>query len=112
MNQNPEQKARDLIDKRLTTCRWILQNKSFINLHAGNGIAVCEYSAGINLELESCLSVEDKLEETITNNLQQAEPLKQSILKEDSFKIKITICRYLERVQETITIKQRQEAFI
>jgi type I restriction enzyme, S subunit len=32
-------------------------------------------------EIESCLSVADKMEESITQSLQQAEALKQSILK-------------------------------
>ena len=32
MNQNPEQKARDEIDKQLFACGWVLQNKGQINL--------------------------------------------------------------------------------
>ncbi|MEO6134040.1 MAG: hypothetical protein ABIP35_02740 [Ginsengibacter sp.] len=43
MNQNPEQQARDNIDKQLTDCGWIIQNKSQINLNAGLGVAVREY---------------------------------------------------------------------
>jgi hypothetical protein len=31
-NQNPEQLARDEIDKQLLTCGWIVQNKNEINL--------------------------------------------------------------------------------
>jgi hypothetical protein len=31
MNQNPEQKARDNIDRQLTACSWNLQNKAQIN---------------------------------------------------------------------------------
>ena len=42
-NQNPEQIARDNIDKQLTACGWIIQNKSTLNLSAGVGIAVREY---------------------------------------------------------------------
>jgi len=43
MNQNPEQKARDLIDTLLLASGWIIQNKTSINLHAGTGVAVREY---------------------------------------------------------------------
>lgn len=42
-NQNPEQIARDHIDKQMTACGWIIQNKSTLNLNAGVGIAVREY---------------------------------------------------------------------
>lgn len=43
MNQNPEQKARDSIDKQLFGCGWLVQDKSKINLSAGPAIAVREY---------------------------------------------------------------------
>ena len=42
-NQNPEQKARDLIDDQLIASGWIIQNKRKLNLAAGIGIAVREY---------------------------------------------------------------------
>lgn len=43
MNQNPEQIARDNIDKQLNACGWIVQSKSRINLSEGLGVAVREY---------------------------------------------------------------------
>jgi type I restriction enzyme R subunit len=43
MNQNPEQKARDHIDRMLQDCGWLVQSKSAINLGAGQGVAVREY---------------------------------------------------------------------
>ena len=43
MNQNPEQKARDIIDRQLLACGWLIQEKSKINLGAGKGIAIKEY---------------------------------------------------------------------
>lgn len=46
-NQNPEQIARDLIDKQLLDCGWIIQNKSKINLAAGQGVAVREYQTDV-----------------------------------------------------------------
>ncbi len=46
-NQNPEQLARDNIDKQLTECGWIIQKKKQINLSAGMGVAVTEYQTEI-----------------------------------------------------------------
>ncbi len=47
MNQNPEQKARDNIDKQLINCGWIIQNKNQINLFASAGVAVREYQTDV-----------------------------------------------------------------
>lgn len=43
MNQNPEQIARDTIDRQLTACGWVVQKKIKINLHAAIGVAITEY---------------------------------------------------------------------
>lgn len=43
MNQNPEQKARDNIDRQLLACGWVIQDKKKINLSAAHGVAVREY---------------------------------------------------------------------
>ncbi|WP_114784124.1 type I restriction endonuclease subunit R [Botryobacter ruber] len=43
MNQNPEQIARDYIDKLLVASGWLIQDKKKINLAAATGIAVKEY---------------------------------------------------------------------
>ena len=42
-NQNPEQIARDQIDKQLTACGWLIQGLKKVNLHAGIGVAIKEY---------------------------------------------------------------------
>ncbi|WP_439554039.1 type I restriction endonuclease subunit R [Flavobacterium macrobrachii] len=42
-NQNPEQIARDTIDKQLVASGWIIQDKKKFNLAAGLGIAIKEY---------------------------------------------------------------------
>jgi type I restriction enzyme R subunit len=47
MNQNPEQIARDTIDKHLRACGWVIQSKSQINLGASQGVAVREYQTDI-----------------------------------------------------------------
>ncbi len=46
-NQNPEQLARDEIDKQLKACGWIVQPKNKINLSVGVGIAVREYQTNV-----------------------------------------------------------------
>ena len=46
-NQNPEQIARDRIDRLLAECGWIVQGKKHINLTAGLGVAVTEYQTDI-----------------------------------------------------------------
>lgn len=43
VNQNPEQIARDQIDKQLRACGWAVQSKKQINLSASLGVAVREY---------------------------------------------------------------------
>ncbi len=46
-NQNPEQIARDEIDKQLIDCGWVIQHKSKISLSANLGVAVREYSTEV-----------------------------------------------------------------
>ena len=43
MNQNPEQIARDHIDRLLVESGWLVQSKNKLNLAAGVGVAVTEY---------------------------------------------------------------------
>lgn len=47
MNQNPEQIARDTIDKLLIDSGWIIQSKKEFNLGAATGIAVREYQTSV-----------------------------------------------------------------
>jgi type I restriction enzyme R subunit len=47
INQNPEQIARDNIDKQLIACGWLIQDKKRLNLSAGIGVAVREYSTEV-----------------------------------------------------------------
>lgn len=42
-NQNPEQLARDQIDRQLLACGWVIQDKTKVNLNAALGIAIREY---------------------------------------------------------------------
>jgi type I restriction enzyme R subunit len=46
-NQNPEQIARDNIDKMLQGAGWLVQSKSKINLAANKGVAVREYQTDV-----------------------------------------------------------------
>lgn len=70
LNQNPEQIARDNIDKKLRECGWIIQDVKKINLFAGLGVAIKEYQtdAGIAdyvlfVEGKPCGVLEAKREE-------------------------------------------------
>ncbi|MDO9318253.1 MAG: type I restriction-modification enzyme R subunit C-terminal domain-containing protein [Gammaproteobacteria bacterium] len=47
VNQNPEQRARDRIDRQLIAAGWLVQNKNAINLNAGAGVAVREYQTDV-----------------------------------------------------------------
>jgi type I restriction enzyme R subunit len=47
LNQTPEQLARDEIDRQLTACGWIIQDKTAINLAAALGVAVREYQTDV-----------------------------------------------------------------
>ncbi len=47
VNQNPEQIARDHIDKMLEEAGWIVQSKKQVNLSASQGVAVREYQTDI-----------------------------------------------------------------
>ena len=43
INQNPEQIARDEIDKMLVAAGWVVQSKNKVDLSVSKGVAVCEY---------------------------------------------------------------------
>jgi type I restriction enzyme, R subunit len=47
INQTPEQRARDQIDKRLMAAGWVVQAKNAINFSAGLGVAVREYQTDV-----------------------------------------------------------------
>ncbi len=47
MNQNPEQIARDRIDRMLEKAGWIVQSKHEINLGAGLGVVIREYQTDV-----------------------------------------------------------------
>ncbi|MCW8127557.1 DEAD/DEAH box helicase family protein [Microbulbifer halophilus] len=46
-NQNPEQRARDHIDRQLGQAGWLVQSKGNLNPHAGPGVAVREYQTDV-----------------------------------------------------------------
>lgn len=46
-NQNPEQLARDRIDKMLVASGWVVQSKKHINFSANIGVAVREYQTTV-----------------------------------------------------------------
>ncbi|WP_340160741.1 DEAD/DEAH box helicase family protein [uncultured Hoeflea sp.] len=46
-NKHPEQIARDLIDEKLVTAGWLVQDNKSINLNAGIGVAIREYQTDV-----------------------------------------------------------------
>ena len=91
MNQNPEQKARDQIDKMLEQAGWAVQAKNRIDFNAAAGIAVREYQTEIGpadyvlfVDRKPCGVIEAKREEEghrLTVHETQAEEYAQSKLK-------------------------------
>jgi len=47
INQNPEQRARDKIDKMLIETGWVVQPKTKVDLSANKGVAVKEYQTDV-----------------------------------------------------------------
>jgi type I restriction enzyme R subunit len=70
-NQNPEQIARDLIDKQLEQAGWLVQLKYLINLSAGKGVAIREYQTSSGpayyVLFVDCRPAKDPLLLTITS---------------------------------------------
>src|ERR1035437_2642086 len=69
-NQNPEQIARDHIDKQLTACGWTIQDVRKVNLHVSIGVAVKEFLTDVGpadyvlfVDGKPCGVVEAKKEE-------------------------------------------------
>lgn len=60
MNQDPEQIARDNIDRQLIACGWVIQDKAKINLNAGIGIAIRYYLTQDGKETDYTLFVDKK----------------------------------------------------
>ena len=60
INQDPEQRARDNIDKQLNVCGWVIQDKKQMNLNAALGVAVRKYNTQDGKELDYALFVEGK----------------------------------------------------
>src|SRR5712691_11318776 len=57
---SPEELAREKIDKLLTECGWLIQNRRTINLSAGRGVAVREALLKDRDEVDYLLFVDGK----------------------------------------------------
>lgn len=60
MNQDPEQIARDNIDKQLICCGWVIQDKDKINLNAALGVVVRYYLTQDGKETDYVLFINKK----------------------------------------------------
>jgi len=59
-NQDPEQIARDIIDKHLIACGWVIQDKDKINLYASGGVVVRYYLTQDGKETDYVMFVDKK----------------------------------------------------
>ncbi len=59
-NQNPEQIARDKIDKMLIDSGWLVQSKKEVDLSANKGVAIRHYNTQDGKELDYALFVDRK----------------------------------------------------
>lgn len=59
-NQDPEQIARDIIDKQLIACGWVIQDKDKINLKAALGVVVRYYLTQDGKETDYVLFIDKK----------------------------------------------------
>ena len=59
LNQNPEQLGRECIDAQLRQAGWVVQARNKIDLNAGPGVAVREYSTSVD-PVDYLLFVEGK----------------------------------------------------
>lgn len=59
-NQDPEQIARDIIDKQLIACGWVIQDKDKINLNASSGVVVRYYLTQDGKETDYVIFVDKK----------------------------------------------------
>ena len=59
-NQDPEQIARDIIDKQLIACVWVIQDKDKINLNASSGVVVRYYLTQDGKETDYVMFVDKK----------------------------------------------------
>jgi len=60
VNQDPEQIARDNIDKQLIACGWVIQDKDKINLNAALGVVVRYYLTQDGKETDYVLFIDKK----------------------------------------------------
>lgn len=94
-NQNPEQHARDQVDRCLSQAGWTVQDNKQIDLLVSLGVAVREYQTHVGNALcsleEECI-IEKLIEQRLSQSdvliseagiqLQKTEVLRQSILKQ------------------------------
>ena len=93
MNQNPEQIARDNIDKQLIACGWIVQDKSKANISAGLGVAIREYQTDIG-PADYVLFVDSK-PAGIIEAKREEEGLKLTMVEEQSTEYATSKLKYL-----------------
>ena len=94
MNQNPEQIARDNIDKQLIACGWLVQDKTRSNIHAGLGVAIREYQTTVG-PADYALFVDAK-PVGIIEAKREEEGLKLTVVEDQSIEYAKAKLKYLD----------------
>lgn len=93
MNQNPEQIARDNIDRQLLLCGWVVQGKKESNLNANIGVAIREYQTETG-PADYILFV-DKKPVRVIEAKREDEGLKLTVVEEQSSEYAKSKLKYL-----------------
>jgi len=93
-NQNPEQKARDIIDSMLLESGWFVQSKNKVDLSAGKGVAVREYQTDAG-PADYVLFV-DRKPVGIIEAKREDEGQRLSVVEDQSYKYATAKLKYLK----------------
>ena len=97
VNQNPEQIARDKIDKMLIDAGWLVQSKREVDLSANKGIAVKEYQTDVG-PADYVLFV-DRKPVGVIEAKREDEGYRISVVEEQSTEYAKTKLKYLDNAQ-------------
>lgn len=93
-NQDPEQKARDVIDQQLLACGWKIQDRNKINLNDGLGVVIRYYPTQDGKETDYVLFV-DKKPVGIIEAKREEEGVKLTVAEEQSGSYAASKLKYL-----------------
>lgn len=96
-NQNPEQIARDNIDKQLLACGWAIQDKDKINLNAASGVVVRYYLTQDGKETDYVIFL-DKKPVGVIEAKREEEAVRLTVHETQSEEYATSKLKYLKKV--------------